>query len=196
MDDLASREKLEFSGTIPTSDQALQILTDLHLRENIVAHSKVVRDIAMKIVDELKDARELPSINLDVINAAALLHDIGRTKTHGIEHGYIGGLMLRDMGVDERVVRCTMTHVLGGFTLDEIKKEFPEKIGNTVNESLIPKTLEEKIVCLADKHAIGRFKVPLKKRFGRWFRKHGRTQFLIRANLRVMKIKREIESFL
>ena len=182
----------DFGGGIPSSGEILQLLRDLGMPENIIDHSVMVRDISMEITGKILKNNPDVKIEEDLVEAGALLHDLGRIKTHGIEHGFVGGLIIRDLNIDERVARCAMVHVLGGLALDEIQRYFPPEIRNQVKEPLIPRSLEEKIICFADKQVNGTKRVTLRKRFSRWFKKHGRTSFLIRARVRVLQLEKEI----
>ncbi|MHA1791318.1 MAG: HDIG domain-containing metalloprotein [Promethearchaeota archaeon] len=186
----------DFKGGIPGKDTIVKLLKELGLPENIIEHSKVVREIAMDLLSAIKKKDDGIDVDEHVVEAGALLHDIGRIETHGIEHGYIGGQIIEMMNIDSRVARCAMVHVLGGFDLGDIRDYFPEQYVEEIKEPLIPMTLEEKIVCLADKQVNGTYRVSLRKRFSRWFRKYGRSQFLIRARYRVMQIEKEINELI
>ena len=74
-------------------------------------------------------------------------------------------------------------------------KEDAQLVGLPV-KNYIPLTLEEKIICLADKLLAGRRPVSLKNRFDIWFNKYGRTKILMKANKRVERIQKEIESLM
>ncbi|MHA1684603.1 MAG: HDIG domain-containing metalloprotein [Promethearchaeota archaeon] len=191
-------EKYNFKGKIPlkAKETLVQLLEVWGLNRNIIEHCKVVHGISMDITKKLRESNPKIEVDERVIAAGALVHDIGRIEAHGIEHGYLGGLLLARVNMDKRVVNCAKTHVLGGFTEEDIRSEFPPALKDEITGDLIPKTLEEKIICLADKHVIGTKKVTLEKRFSRWFRKYGRTAFLIRAMYRVLKIKEDIEALL
>jgi uncharacterized protein len=182
----------DFGKKIPTVEEIQELLQAWNFPEGIRQHCIVVKDIALQIADRIKETNPDLDLELDVIEAGALLHDIGRIKSHGLEHGYIGGLLLREINVDERVVRCAMVHVLGGFTPEDIKQEFPANMKD-IHDSLIPETIEEKIVCYADKHAEGTIQVNLKKRFSRWFKKHGKTPFLLKSRYRLLQIEKDIK---
>ena len=52
--------------------------------ENIIAHSKAVCNKAMEI------ASHFENVDKDLIKKGALLHDIGRLKSHGINHAIKG----------------------------------------------------------------------------------------------------------
>ena len=73
----------------------------MHMLENIVAHSLQVCRIATCLVDHLK----LEGIHLDrqLVRAAALLHDITKTRSFKTEenHALTGGQYLTDSGYPE-----------------------------------------------------------------------------------------------
>ena len=93
------------------------------------------------------------SVDIRLIESGALLHDIGRGQTHGIEHGAVGGQTARRLGIPMELAHIIERHVGAGLTLDEARKNgLP--MGNYV-----PETLEEKIVCYADKLIVGSHEV-------------------------------------
>lgn len=192
----AINNKFDFNNKIPPENTIMSILTEWGLRKNIIEHSLIVRDIAVQIIDKIRGSNKTVEIDDKMVEAGALLHDIGRVKSHGVEHGYHGGQLLRETNIDDRIARCAMVHVLGGFTLEDIEAEFPSDLKDKIKAPLVPETLEEKIVCLADKHVIGTRKVSLEKRFSRWFKKYGRTSFLIKARYRVLQIEKDIMAYL
>jgi uncharacterized protein (TIGR00295 family) len=123
--------------TAVTKNDALALLRKYKVGPRVMEHVLAVHDYAMEIADNIECDR-------DLVEAGSLLHDIGRAKTHGIEHAIIGAGMLRNEGVDERVVRIVERHVGAGLTAPEAKKlELPPK-------DYVPETIEEKIVCHAD----------------------------------------------
>ena len=76
------------------------------------------------------------------------------------------------------------------------KKEFPVDSRDEIKMPLIPESIEEKIVCFADKHAVGTMQVSMKKRFSRWFKKHGKTPFLLKSRYRIMQIEKDIKALM
>jgi len=119
------------------SQEALALLRKHGASEGVIGHVKKVRDYALEI------AREAGA-DLELVEAGALLHDIGRSKTHGIDHAVVGAEILRREGVDPRIVRIVERHVGAGITKEEARwLGLPPK-------DYIPQTLEEKIVCHAD----------------------------------------------
>jgi len=67
---------------------------------------------------------EITKIEVDknLVEIGALLHDIGRTKTHGFKHALIGGKILRKRGFSERLAKICETHILGGLDLEDAKR--------------------------------------------------------------------------
>ena len=126
-------------------------------------------------------------INLDLIEIGGLLHDVGRSKTHGFKHAIIGGKILRERGFPNELARICETHILGGLDKDDtIYVGLPQK-------DYIPETIEEKIICLADKLIMGTIEVTIEERFQKWFSKYGRTEILVKAKERIEEIQREIK---
>lgn len=100
-------------------------------------HVIAVHDYAMEIAANIECDR-------DLVEAGSLLHDIGRTRSHGMDHAIIGAEILRKEGVDERIVNIVERHIGAGLTSEEA-----EKLGLPPKD-YIPETIEEKIVCHAD----------------------------------------------
>ena len=118
------------------------------------------------------------------------MHDIGRSETHGFKHALIGGQILRQEGLPEELARICETHILGGLDSQDAKKVgLPER-------DFLPESLEEKIVCLADKMTAGKTHVSIEERFKRWFQKYGKSTILLKSKKRIEKIKKEIEALL
>jgi len=84
-------------------------------------------------------------VDVRLVEAGALLHDIGRGQTHGIEHGAIGGQTARRLGMPMELAHIIERHVGAGLTTDEAHRN------NLPRGNYVPETLEEKIVCYADK---------------------------------------------
>lgn len=118
--------------------EALALLKKYGASEDVIRHVKKVRDYAVEI------AEQNPSADRELVEAGALLHDIGRARTHGIDHAVAGAEILRAENVDERIVRIVERHIGAGLTKeDAVYLGLPPK-------DYIPETIEEKIVCHAD----------------------------------------------
>ena len=169
--------------TLPTSDFAFDLLKKLKVSYNVRRHSLKVAEKALEIAEKIK----LREIDKDLIVIGGILHDIGRCKTHGFNHALIGAKILRERGFSERLAKICETHILGG-----LDKEDAKQIGLPEGDYL-PLTLEEKIICLADKLITGTKEVSIEQRFEKWFNKYGKTQILRKAKERIENIQKEIE---
>ncbi len=171
---------------LPDREFALELLRTLKVPYAVRRHSINVADKALEISNKIKKAK----IDLNLVEIGALLHDIGRSKTHGFKHALIGGNILRETGFPQRVARICETHILGGLDKEDAKKlGLPEK-------DFLPETLEEKIVCLADKMNAGRRLVSVDERFRKWFRKYGKSKLLLKSKERIESIQKEIDKLM
>ncbi len=171
---------------IPDREFALDLLRKLKIPLSVRRHSEKVADKALEIADKITKT----NVDKNLIEIGALLHDVGRTKTHGFRHALIGGKILRERGFSINLARICETHILGGLDKEDAKRVgLPEK-------DYLPKTLEEKIICLADKHMAGTREVTIKERFERWFQKYGRSRILLKSKKRIEQIQQEIESLM
>lgn len=171
---------------IPDREFALDLLRRLKIPLSVRRHSEKVADKALEIADKITRT----NVDKNLIEIGALLHDVGRTKTHGFRHALIGGKILRERGFSINLARICETHILGGLDKEDAKRfGLPEK-------DYLPKTLEEKIICLADKHMAGTREVTIKERFERWFQKYGRSRILLKSKKRIEQIQQDIESLM
>lgn len=171
---------------IPDRDFALELLRKVRLPFPIRQHSINVANKAVEIVNKITKAK----VNKRLVEIGSLLHDIGRSVTHGFEHALIGGRILRERGLPKELARICETHLLGG-----LDKEDAKKVGLPPRDYL-PETLEEKIVCLADKHMTGNHEVSIDERFEKWFHKYGKTTILLKSKERIKKMEKEIKSLM
>ena len=116
-------------------------------------HSKSVAELALKIANNNLDKNP----DLDFIYEAAMLHDIGiymcKARNIGcygnypyIAHGSLGRQLMIKEGYPEIGLVCER-HVGVGISLEDIRKNslpIPER-------DMMPVSLEEKIICYADK---------------------------------------------
>ncbi|MFQ5801002.1 MAG: HDIG domain-containing metalloprotein, partial [Candidatus Hydrothermarchaeales archaeon] len=82
--------------------------------ENIVEHCTAVSKKAL----ELADALTIP-VNRDLVFAGAMLHDVGRCRTHDIEHVIVGAEIAREEGLSEDVANMIEKHIGAGITKKE-----------------------------------------------------------------------------
>jgi uncharacterized protein len=123
------------------------LLREAGCSEKIILHCGAVRDIAL----EYAGRNTLVSARL--VNDGALLHDIGRGKSHTILHAQQGADHLRQIGISEEVARIVECHTGGGLTADECT------VLRLSPRHCIPQTTEEKIVCHADNLVEGKRRV-------------------------------------
>ena len=137
----------------------LKILKQEETPENVIEHSKAVYKKAMVIAANFKNADK------DLIKKGALLHDIGRSKTHGISHAVEGAKIVKHYGYPEEVQNIVERHIGAGITEEEsVKLGLPKK-------SYIPQTIEEKIVAHADNLLSGTKDVDIDFDIAKWKRK-------------------------
>ncbi|NOQ56205.1 MAG: HDIG domain-containing protein [Nanohaloarchaea archaeon] len=128
-----------------TEDEAIELLEKQFekfrpdWKDEILKHSIIVRDLSLFLADRIKE-----KIDIDFLKSACILHDIGyATAKEKIRHGVVGADFLRLQGLG-RYAKCCARHIGIGITKDEALK-----LGLSDKE-LIPKTIEEKILCYCD----------------------------------------------
>lgn len=106
-------------------------------------HSLIVKEIALQIVNSLKDKYEI-EVDKKLVEIGALVHDIGiyeyydyldgeiKTKKNYILHGRLGYEILIKEGAPKKIARFALVHIGVGYEQD------------------IPISLEEEIVAYAD----------------------------------------------
>lgn len=94
-----------------------------------------------------------------------MLHDIGRSRTHGLTHAIVGVEIARKHGYSEDVLNIIERHIGAGITESEA-----EKLGLPV-KSYMPETLEEKIVAHADNLVSGSEEVDMDFVIEKWKRR-------------------------
>jgi uncharacterized protein len=123
------------------------------LAKKLIAHSRAVRDKALTIARRFANAKP----DLKLIAEAAMLHDIGIIKTFAdrigcngklpyICHGVEGRKMLEYHDLSLHAMVCER-HVGVGITIRDIQTQ---RLPLPVRD-MVPVTLEEKIICYADK---------------------------------------------
>jgi uncharacterized protein len=131
------------SEKLPSREEAIQILVKSGCSKHVINHIKAVAKLAVEISKECE--RRNLKVNVQLVEIGALLHDIGRSKTHSVHHAVIGAEIAKSLGLHESLILIIERHVGGGITLQEAKElGWPPK-------DYLPQTLEEKIVCYADK---------------------------------------------
>jgi uncharacterized protein len=115
-------------------------------------HSRMVADKALRIAVNLGNSE----IDMQFIEEAALLHDIGVSRTHApkigchgdapyLYHGILGREILEAEGFQSHAMVCER-HIGVGLTVDDIVRQ---KL-HMPRRDMTPVTMEEKIICFAD----------------------------------------------
>ena len=122
---------------VPGADECLRILTENGCSGDVVEHCKAVAQLAVRIAKRCGADPEL-------VEAGALLHDLGRCRTHGIAHAVEGAKLASDLKLSPALVKVIERHIGGGISRSEAKRlGLPEK-------DYTPRTLEEMVVAHAD----------------------------------------------
>lgn len=167
------------SEKLPSSDQALLFLRQSGCTRNVIRHCKAVAKLAVEIAKACQE-RGL-NVDLELVEIGALLHDIGRAKTHSVHHAITGAEIAKTLDLPEPVISIIKRHVGGGITTMEAKKlGWPKDI-------YVPQTLEEKIVSYADKLVEGSRRVPIERTIENFSKKLPSS-----AIARIQKLHREM----
>ncbi|MBW2059849.1 MAG: HD domain-containing protein [Deltaproteobacteria bacterium] len=135
----------------PSKAEVLALLRQLGTPPPVIGHVIKVEKTARRIAGDISNNGA--TIDLELVTLGALLHDVGRSQTHGLDHGVIGGRIVRESPVfaelfDEKdreaLARICERHIGGGIPArDAAEAGLPER-------DFLPETLEEKIIAHAD----------------------------------------------
>jgi uncharacterized protein len=140
---LKSYEKNWVSETLPSREQALQLLRENQCSMKVINHCKAVAELALETAKRLEERGF--KIDFELVEAGALLHDIGRSKTHTVHHAVVGAEIAKSEGLPDSVVSIIKRHVGGGITsIEAAELGWPKDV-------YFPVTLEEKVISYADK---------------------------------------------
>ncbi|MCP4715325.1 MAG: HD domain-containing protein [Deltaproteobacteria bacterium] len=134
------------------------IMQDHGMLENILQHSIMVCNVALSIGKSIN--KNGGTLNLSLIEGAALLHDITKTRslTTGENHAESGKQLLQELGFHQ------IAHIVGEHIIPGIYD------GNLS---------EAEIVSYADKRVLHDQLVSLEERFRYLFKRYGRTDAAI-----------------
>lgn len=157
---------------IPSEEECRQLVVGMGVMEHIVAHSLQVCRVSLLLSDHMEHS----SLNRELIRAAALLHDITKTRSFLTreDHAETGARLLMELGYPE-VGRIVGQHV-------HLENCFA---------SATP--TEAEIVNYADKRVLHERIVPLGERMGYILEKYGRTPERKRELLLLWEKTEEIE---
>lgn len=122
--------------------------------EGVVDHCRAVTAAAMEY-------GESSVVDRDLLRAGAMLHDLGRSKTHALGHARVGGDLARALGLPDDVVRIIRRHIGAGLTAEEcVLLGLPPA-------DAVPQRLEEQVVAHADNLTKGSRQITMEERMDR-----------------------------
>lgn len=145
-------------------DEIIRLVRENGFPDERIDHSIQVADIALQISDRI--LKEGQSVDKDVVDKGALLHDIGYIRSTGelnevpgweqyeikipsddINHPMVGAIIVKEWGFSDKIFDCVLRHNIGGFTVEECRLL---KLDPIPEKDCTPMTIEEKLVHYAD----------------------------------------------
>lgn len=147
------KKESRFVDTDLNPKDAISLLKNAGCSPGVIEHCKTVAEYARQIAIDIKKSAEKKgepiAIDIDAVFLGGLLHDIGRSKTHGIDHAVVGAAIAIENGLDNKIVNIIERHTGAGITMEEAAVlGLPQK-------AYLPVTIEEKIVAHADNLVFG-----------------------------------------
>jgi len=121
-------------------DSDIGILRNAGVSEDDIEHCIKVAEKALEIAERINT-----NVDMELVGRGALFHDLGKAKTHEIEHGKIGAEIGRQLGLPEEITAIMEKHIRGGLTEEEARE-----LGLPIKDYTL-KTIEERIVIYADR---------------------------------------------
>jgi uncharacterized protein len=124
---------------------------------DVIAHCEKVSAKASELA-----AKATVSMDRELVRQGGLLHDIGRSSTHGIEHALVGAVIAKRLGFSDQLVNIIERHIGAGITASEAARlGLPPK-------DYLPLSREEKIVSYADNLISGTREMPFHEALDRF----------------------------
>ncbi|MDP6941395.1 MAG: HDIG domain-containing protein [Planctomycetota bacterium] len=179
-------------------EQARQILDDHSpAGEAWPLHCLQVAKVARLVSDAL--SMKGTGLDSDDLEVQAILHDIGRAKTHGVMHGWAGFTLLRDLG-HESSARACLTHWFKGRTKSELRASgrLKESFIQNLFSALSPPewTLGDSVISFADSCVKHTTIVSLSERHADLIERYGDSPWMRRANELAIQHGEELSSTL
>lgn len=139
-----------------TRTQAIRLLEEAGCAPNVIEHCKEVASLAVEIAAKARASGY--DVNPELVEIGALLHDLGRCRTHGISHAVEGFKLAQSKGVEPEVAEIIKRHIGAGVSKEEAKElGLPE-------DDYFPRSPEEKIVAHADNLVKGTRRITINER--------------------------------
>ena len=170
---------------IPVYEEAIIILEKVDCSQLVIQHCIAVSHVAVNLTKKLQ-AKGV-EVDLVLVEIGSLLHDIGRSKTHTVQHAFLGSQIVASFNLSESLIKIVERHLGSGIPSEEaLKLGLP-------NRDFIPQTLEEKIVSYADKLISGNREMSFKEALRRFSEDLGKSHPAIK---RFKKIHLELMQML
>jgi uncharacterized protein len=127
----------------------VDVLVTAGCSADVVAHCITVSNMA-----NLLAGRVSLSVDRDLVRRGGLFHDIGRSRTHGLDHAIAGVEIAKGLGFSGALLNIIERHIGAGITADEA-----ERLG-LPKKDYLPRSPEEKIVSYADNLVSGTREMP------------------------------------
>jgi uncharacterized protein len=118
----------------------IALLRQAGVSEEDIAHSVKVAEKALEIASRIRR-----TLDIELVGRGALFHDLGKAKTHEIEHGKLGAEMGAAIGLPPAITAVMEKHIRGGLSAEEAVE-----LGLPVKDYTLA-TLEERIIIYADR---------------------------------------------
>jgi uncharacterized protein len=138
--------------------QEAKVLIDAGCSPGVVAHCLAVSRTAVALAEQVKQV----SVDRELVRLGGLYHDIGRSRSHDIQHALAGVEIGRELGFPERLLFIIERHIGAGITAAEA-----ERLG-LPKKDYLPLTPEEKIVSYADNLTKGASAMPFEEAIERF----------------------------
>lgn len=169
---------------IPDKNAANELLRLAGCNDSVINHCRVVSDCARELAEKIHQNGY--AVDIELVQMGAILHDIGRSRTHDIRHGVEGVILAKDFGLDDKIVDIIRTHIGAGIMPEETVL-----LGLPL-DNYIPSTLEEKIVAHADNLVEDDSIVSISEKV-EILRKKGRKENIIE---KIIQLNNEIENMI
>ena len=118
----------------------IDLLRQAGVSEKDIAHSIKVAEKGLEIASRIPR-----NLDMELVGRGALFHDLGKAKTHEIEHGKLGAEMGAAIGLPPAITPVMEKHIRGGLSAEEAVE-----LGLPVKDYTLS-TLEERIIIYADR---------------------------------------------
>jgi uncharacterized protein len=132
--------------------EARDLLRAAGCSSSVIRHSEAVFHVATEYAACINEA------DWDLVVAGALLHDIGRSRTHSLRHAQEGAALCRQIGIPGPVTLIVERHLGAGLRADECT------LLGLIPRDCITIALEERIVANADNLVRGDRRISIDER--------------------------------